>query len=155
MNLAKELARHFREAYVGENWSEVSLQDLLENVSLKTATAKVHNFNSIAEIVYHINYYVVEMTKVLEGLPLEAKDEKSFDLPVLNSEEDWSQWISKTLQDGIKFTSLLEKINDTELWSPLDKRDYGSIYKNFQGILEHFYYHLGQITLIKKILEEE
>lgn len=28
----------------------------------------------------------------------------------------------------------------------------GSYYRNFCGIIEHFYYHLGQIVVIKKIL---
>jgi len=35
------------------------------------------------------------------------------------------------------------------------KEDYGTYYKNITGVIEHGYYHLGQISLIKKLLDKD
>jgi len=40
-------------------------------------------------LVYHINYYVAAVLPVLQGGPLDASDKYSFDLPPIQSKEDW------------------------------------------------------------------
>ena len=155
MQLSQEIAKQFRQAYFGKNWSEVCLKELLLDIDLNEATSQVHSFNTISELVYHINYYVAEVTKVLEKKPFEAKDKNSFNVPPLHTELEWQQMVIKTLNDGEKFANLIGKMPDEDLWKDMSKKEYGSNLKNFQGILEHFYYHMGQISLIKKILKTE
>ena len=46
--------------------------------------------------------------------------------------------MNKTLKEREKIADLLEKVSEAKIWSLLDKKDCGSIFKNFQGILEHF-----------------
>ena len=58
MTSAQQLAKHFKEVYFGGNWTDVNLQDTLAGLSWQQATAKLYGLNSIAMLVYHINYYV-------------------------------------------------------------------------------------------------
>ena len=58
----------------------------------------------------------------------------------------------KTLEEAEDFAQLIEKMTDDEIWSIMIDEKYGTYYRNFQGIIEHFHYHLGQISLIKKII---
>ena len=152
MTLSKEIARHIHEVHFGGNWTDVSLRSLLKDLNWKEASIKVHNLNTIAELVFHINYYVHAVLGVLKKEPLEARDKYSFDLPPINSQEDWDRLMGKTLEEAEDFAQLIEKMTDDEIWSIMIDEKYGTYYRNFQGIIEHFHYHLGQISLIKKII---
>ena len=66
MNLSHELATHLRQLYTGGNWTSVNLRDTLSDVGWEQATSRVASFNTIAALVYHINYYVDAVLKVLE-----------------------------------------------------------------------------------------
>ena len=153
--LSVQIARHIRELHFGENWTDVSLKSLVEDLNWKEANVKVHDFNTIASLVFHINYYINAVLQVLQNKPLDARDKYSFDLPPINSKKDWSLLLSKTWEEAEEFAKLIEKLTDQELWSIMIDEKYGTYYRNFQGIIEHSHYHLGQIALIKKIIREK
>lgn len=152
MNLAEQIAKHFREIHFGGNWTSSNLKDNLENLTWQQATTQVYSFNTIVTLVYHMNYYVSAVLKVLEGGPLDAKDKYSFDHPPILSQEDWEKLLDKTWSDAEKFASLIEKLPENKLWETFTDEKYGNYYRNFHGIIEHCHYHLGQIVLIKKII---
>jgi hypothetical protein len=154
MNVSKQIAKHFRDVYFGGNWTSVNIKDTLINVSWQQATTQVYSFNTIAALVYHMNYFVSAVLKVLEGGPLDAHDKYSFDLPPLQSEKDWENLLAKTFSDAEKFTSLIEQLPETKLSQPFTDEKYGNYYSNLHGIIEHCHYHLGQIVFIKKIIKE-
>jgi hypothetical protein len=81
MNLTAQIAKHFKDVHFGGNWTSVDLKQTLADVTWQQATTKVYSFNTIAALVYHINYYVSVVTKVLKQEPLNAHDKYSFDLP--------------------------------------------------------------------------
>ena len=58
MTLGITIAKHFKEIHFGGNWSDSNLQDNLSGLTWKQATTKVYSFNTIATLVYHMNYYV-------------------------------------------------------------------------------------------------
>src|SRR5688572_19670517 len=95
----KQIAKHFRDVFTGGNWSAVNLKDTLSGITWQEATTKVQNLNTIAQLVFHINYYVSVVLKVLEGHPLKASDKFSFDLQPINSEEDWQKLVAKTFEE--------------------------------------------------------
>jgi hypothetical protein len=103
MNLTAQIANHFRAVYFGGNWTSVNLKDSLADVTWQQATTKVYSFNTIATLVYHTNYYISAVSKVLQGEPLNAHDKYSFDHPpILSRKNGKSCWIkpglmSKTL----------------------------------------------------------
>lgn len=152
MNLAEQIAKHFREIHFGGNWTSSNLKDNLETLTWQQATRQVYSFNTIVTLVYHMNYYVSAVLKVLEAGPLDAKDKYSFDHPPILSQEDWQKLLDKTWSDAEKFAGLIEKLPESKLWETFTDEKYGNYYRNFHGIIEHCHYHLGQIVLIKKII---
>ncbi len=154
MNLAEQIAKHLREVYFGGNWTSVNLKESLNDINWQQATTKVYSFNTIAALVFHINYYVSAVQKILLGEPLNAKDKYSFDLPPIQSEEDWEKLLNETWRNAENFATLIEQLPDSKLSETFVDEKYGTYYRNMQGIIEHTHYHLGQIILIKKLLLE-
>ncbi len=154
MNLPAQLAKHFRDVYFGGNWTSVNLKETIEGISWQQATTKVYSFNSIAALVYHINYYASAVLKVFEGEALDAHDKYSFDLAPILCEADWKKLLNKTWADAEKFASLVEQLPEHKLEENFSDEKYGTYYRNIQGIIEHIHYHLGQMVLIKKILHQ-
>ena len=155
MNLTAQIAKHFRAVHFGGNWTSVNLKDQLTGLTWQQATTQVYSFNTIAKLVFHINYYVSAVTKVLEGGPLDAHDKYSFDFAPIQSEEDWQALVAKTFSDAEHFIGLIDQLPDSKLGEVFSEEKYGTYYSNLHGIIEHTHYHLGQITLIKKMLLQD
>lgn len=155
MKLSTQVAKHFREVYFGGNWTCSNLKDTLANVTWQQATTQVYSFNTIATLVYHINYYVSAVKKVLEGETLNAKDELSFNHPPIHSEEDWNKILTNVWLEAEAFSLLIEQLPEERFYKTFTNEKYGIYYRNLNGIIEHTHYHLGQIALIKKIVQQE
>ena len=153
MNLTTQIAKHVRDVHFGGNWTSVNLKETLAGVDWRQATTKVHSFNTIAVLVYHMNYYISVVTEVLEGKPLNASDKYSFNLPPIQSQEDWGKLLDKTWTEAENFARLVEQLPESRLWEDFSENKYGNYYRNLHGIIEHAHYHLGQIVLIKKLLQ--
>jgi hypothetical protein len=152
MSLTKQIAKHFRDIHFGGNWTSSNLKDNLADITWQQATTQVHSFNTIATLVYHTHYFVHVVLNVLQGEPLNASDTYSFDVPPIQSQEDWQNLLDKTLADAESFAALVEQLPESKLWEDFTDKKYGNYYRNIHGIIEHTHYHLGQIVLIKKIL---
>lgn len=152
MSLTAQIAKHFREIHFGGNWTTSNLKDQLADVTWQQATTKVYSFNTIATLVYHTNYYVSAVLKVLQGETLNAKDEYSFAHPPINSQEDWEKLLNKAWAEAEHFANLVEQLPESKILEDFTDKKYGNYYRNLHGIIEHTHYHLGQIVLIKKIL---
>jgi uncharacterized damage-inducible protein DinB len=155
VNLTAQIAKHFREVYFGGNWTSSNLKDNLADINWQQATTQVYSLNTIATLVFHMNYYVSAVLKVLQGNPLDASDKYSFDHPPILSQEDWEKLLNKTWTDAENFAIMIEQLPESKLWEDFSDGKYGNYYRNIQGIIEHNHYHLGQIALIKKILLQQ
>ncbi|MFM2359647.1 MAG: hypothetical protein RLY16_1640 [Bacteroidota bacterium] len=153
MQLTKQIAKHLRDVHFGGNWTFSNLKDNLEGITWQQATTQVYNFNTIATLVFHINYFIEAVTKVLEGGPLDAKDIYSFNHPPIQCQADWDAMVQKSLQDAERFASLIALVPDEKLNDVFQDEKYGNYFRNFLGIIEHTHYHLGQIAIIKKIVQ--
>lgn len=152
MAVSSEIAKSLRTLYQGGNYTGVNFKDTLANIGWQQARKKVHSFNTIAALVYHINYYVVAVADVLRGGELIASDQYSFDHPPIDSAEDWNNLIDKFWKDAEEFARLVEQFPDDKYSEPFLDGKYGTNYRNIAGVLEHSNYHLGQIVLIKKLV---
>ena len=151
-NFTSQIAKHFRDVHFGGNWTDVNLKDSLQGIDWELATRKLHSLNTIALLVYHVNYYVSEVMKVLKGNPLEASDKFSFAMPTINSQQEWENLLAKTWSDAEEFAKLIEEFPENRLCETFIDKKYGNYQRNFLGIIEHTHYHLGQIVLVKKML---
>ena len=152
MNTAKQIAKNLRDFYSGNNWTAVNLKNTLQDVSWQQAIAKVADLNTIAMLVFHINYYVDAALSVLNGKPLTASDKFSFDVQPINADEDWQKLKGYVFSQSEVLASEIEKLEDSKLFEVFADAKYGNYFRNLMGIVEHAHYHLGQIVLIKKML---
>jgi uncharacterized damage-inducible protein DinB len=155
MNLSKQIGKQLRDLYSGGNYTGVSLKDALADVDWKTATTKFSSFNSILALVYHINYYLIAVLKVLQGEPLNASDKFSFDHPQIQSKEEWKEFLNQFWKEGEDIAMLIDQLPENKFLEPFLDGKYGTYYRNIVGVIEHTHYHLGQIVLIKKLLSQQ
>ncbi|TMI85010.1 MAG: DUF1572 domain-containing protein [Bacteroidetes bacterium] len=152
MNVTAQVAKQLRDVHFGGNWTASNLKQHLSDVTWQQATTKIPSFNTIAALVYHMNYYVSAVIKVLQGGPLDAHDKYSFDHPPVLSQQDWENLLDKTWVDAETLATLIEQVPDAKLSENFLDGKYGTWYRNLDGVVEHIHYHLGQIVLIKKML---
>lgn len=150
MNLSQHIAKHLREVHVGKNWTWVNLKETLEGISWQQATTQVNGFNTIATLVYHMNYYVEAQLNLLKTGTLDAHDDFAFNVPSINSASDWEQLTQKSFEQAEALAQMIENLPESKLWEICVQEKYGNYYRNFQGMIEHCHYHLGQIVLLKK-----
>jgi hypothetical protein len=152
MNCTGQIAKQLRDVHFGGNWTASNLKENLADVSWQQAITRVYSFNTIAALVYHMNYYVGAVLKVLQGEPLSARDKYSFDHPPILSKEDWEKLLDKSWRDAESLAVSIEQLPENRLQEDFADNKYGSYHRNIHGTIEHIHYHLGQIVLIKKIL---
>lgn len=156
MSSVLQLSKRFREVLLDGLWiANTNFKDQLSDVSWELAVTKIGSLNTIAMLTFHIDYYIAGIVNVFEGGALEIRDQFSFDLPPIESQEQWEQLLNKLWTDSEKFATLLERIPDSQLDEVFVDKKYGTYQRNIDGMIEHAYYHLGQITLIKKLLKEQ
>jgi len=154
MSKASELALRFREVLLDGRWiANTNFKDQLSGVTWEQATAKIGSLNTIAMLTFHIDYYIAGLVNVFEGGNLEIRDQFSFDLPPVESQQQWEELLGKLWNDAEKFAGLLEEIPDAIMNEIFVDEKYGTYLRNIDGMIEHAYYHLGQITLIRKLLQ--
>jgi len=155
MSSTKQIAKRFKEILLNGDWVvATNYKDQLSDLTWEKATSKIETFNTIADLTFHINYYIAGILNVFEGGSLEIKDKYSFDLPSIESQEDWEKLLNTLWINAEKFSDLIELMPDKKLNEIFVDKKYGSYQRNINAMIEHCYYHLGQITLIKKMLLE-
>lgn len=153
MSSTSQLAKRFREVMLDGLWiANTNFKDQLKDISLEQAITKVGSLNTIAMLTFHIDYYIAGLINVFEGGDLEIRDQFSFDLPLIESQEQWEELLHKLWNDSEKFAVLLEQMPDSKMNEVFVDEKYGTYLRNIDGMIEHAYYHLGQISLIKKLL---
>lgn len=153
MSSTLQLAKRFREVILDGRWiANTNFKDQLSDISWEQATTRVGELNTIAMLTFHINYYISGLVNVFEGGNLEIRDMYSFDLSPIESQEQWQDLLNKLWKNSEKFASLLEKMPDSKMNENFADEKYGTYLRNIDGMIEHAYYHLGQITLLKKII---
>ena len=153
MKLTTRIAQQFREIIFNGEWVvATNYKAQLSDLTWKQATTKVGTFNTIAALTFHVNYYIAGILNVFENGKLEIRDKYSFDFPPIKSNEDWEKLLNKMWSDAEKFAENLEKMPDEKLDEIFVNEKYGTYYKNINALIEHSFYHLGQIVLIKKMV---
>lgn len=155
-NFSKQLAQRFRELFLNGKWiANTNYQELLSDITWQQATQKVQSLNTIAILTFHINYYVEGVLQVLHGGELTIRDQFSFDAPELLSEADWNALKNSLFNNAKTFAKHIESMSEAELESTFVKETYGSYRRNIEGLIEHSYYHFGQLSLLKKLVIEK
>lgn len=153
MKSTQEIASRFREIILNGTWvANTNYKHQLADLDWRIATKQVGSFNTIAILAQHIHYYIDGINTVFRGGTLDIKDKFSFDFPAIETQQDWETFLSKFWNDSEEFASLIEQMPDEKLDSAFVDANYGTYRRNIDAMIEHSYYHLGQIVLLKKML---
>lgn len=147
------IAARLREVLLNGRWiANTNYKEHIESVTWEQATQKVGDLNTIAALTYHINYYLAGLLHVFDGGALEIRDAYSFNAPPIQSETDWKQLVADFLNNAERFANEVEKMPDSMFDQPFVEEKYGNYLRNIEGVIEHSYYHLGQLSLLKKMI---
>jgi len=154
--IAEELANRLREVIINGLWiANTNYRKELSDLSFQDANTKIGSLNTIAALTQHIHYYISGILQVFNGGSLDIKDKYSFDFPEVTSQRSWEIIIEKLFDDTEKFALIVETIPESKLNEFFVDEKYGSYRRNIEAMIEHSYYHLGQIVLIKKLISNE
>lgn len=152
MENTQQLAKRFEEVILNGTWiSNTNYKDQLDGLDWKIATKPFASYNTIAVLAQHIHYYIHGVKNVFEGGDLEIRDAYSFDFPPITSQQQWEVFLDRFWKDTEDLVSLIAQTPDKKLDDAFVDKKYGNYARNINGIIEHCYYHLGQIVLLKKI----
>lgn len=152
METVSTLTNRLKEVLIDGQWvSGTNFKKEIENMSWQNAITPVANLNSVAAIVWHIEYYLNGVTCVLEGGTLDIKDKFSFDTPNFKSQTDWENLKVSFYKSCNYYIRLVTTLSKDQLNATFVDEKYGDYHRNVNTMIEHCYYHLGQIVLIKKL----
>lgn len=152
MNRSSTLASRFREVILdGKFIANTNYKEQLEQVDWKQAVHRIVGLNSIALLAQHIHYYVQGVLQVLQGGSLDIHDQYSFSFPEIIDEAQWRSFLQRFWFDAETFATVLSSMSDERLDTAFVDERYGTYQRNMDAMIEHCYYHLGQIVLLRKI----
>ena len=152
MSNSFETAKRVREVILDGSWiSNTNFKDQLTDMDWQLATTKFGSLNTIALLAQHIHYYIKGVMNVLKGGTLDIKDKFSFDFAPLKSQLEWEGFLDRFWSDAREFADMIEQMPGEKLGQTFVDKKYGTYQRNLDGIIEHCYYHLGQIVLLRKM----
>lgn len=153
MKRNESLAHRLKEVLLDGRWiANTNMKEQIESVNWNQAIQQIDSLNTIAALTFHINYYLGGLVEVFDGGKLEIQDKFSFDMPPIQSESDWKKLVANFNSNATRIIEQVKKMTDNKLDEPFVNEKYGTYQRNIEGIIEHTYYHLGQISLIKKMI---
>ena len=157
MTLNQQLAKQLRDLFLSGQWigTNLNLKAQLDDVDVEMANAKYESLNTIALLAFHLNYYLEGVMNVFKGGTLDIKDKYSYDMLPITTQEEWETMRDNIYRNAEYFIYLVEQMQASQLADAFTDEKYGTYQRNLIGILEHSFYHLGQIVLIKKLLKNQ
>ncbi|RXG15328.1 hypothetical protein DSM03_102442 [Leeuwenhoekiella aestuarii] len=151
MSKSRELSNRLQEVIIDGTWiANTNFKNQLETLSFKVVTQKIKNYNTVADLAQHIHYYINGIKQVFNGGKLTIQDRYSFDFPPIKTQKDWDFFLNRFWKDTSELCELITQLSDEKLNAVFVKQEYGTYARNIEALIEHSYYHLGQITLLLK-----
>ena len=148
------LASRLSEVLLNGHWiANTNYKEQLQNTNWQQATQQVANLNTVAALTYHINYYLAGLLAAFDTGKLTISDKYSFDVPAMQHAADWDTLVSGFLNNAEKFVAYVQQLQDPALDEPFIDEKYGTLLRNIEGVIEHSYYHLGQVVLVRKLTQ--
>ncbi len=153
MKEGMEIAKRFRDVTLNGRWiAGTNLREQIEDLSWEKANQQVASLNTIALLIFHIDYYIGGVVNVFDGGTLDIRDKYSFDMPPIESQADWEKLRNRLYNNAERFAQHVEQMSTEQLDGPFVDPQYGTYRRNIEGMIEHAYYHFGQVRIIKKMI---
>ena len=148
MSQAAALAQRLQEVILEGTWiANTNFKKELDNTALDDVSIQIKTYNTVAVLAQHIHYYIAGVKQVFLGGELSISDKFSFDFEPMLSDEAWQNFLALFWKDTEELVNLIKTLTDEQLDAIFVKEAYGSYKRNIEALIEHSYYHLGQIVL--------
>jgi len=138
------------EAYYGPAWPGPAVLETLKQLAPIDALKKISKSNNIAELVHHMTAWRNFTSKRLQGEEtFEVDDDLNFVSYPTIDQKIWDELLERLEASQVLLLQLLSNIDDDKLKEQVKGRSY-DFYILLQGIIQHDYYHLGQIVIMNK-----
>jgi uncharacterized damage-inducible protein DinB len=153
MKEQEQLSKIFNDLFDGSPWIDVNVMSTLNDISAKQAATKPFpNFNSIWEVVNHMIRWRETVLRRLHGEIIESPEDNYFSFIRDRSDSAWQQTKLQFAESHTLWQSSIKKLNRKTLYSQEEQQRFSN-YELIMGILQHDAYHLGQIQLLKKLVQ--
>lgn len=155
MKITEAITVQLMEAFEGGNWTDVDVTHTLQDVNLHEATLRTKaSPNTIASLLYHIGFYNSVIVQRLEGEQPEIDANNGFNMPELHTEKDWKELRENVMRSAKELAHAILSLDEEKLSEPINQGG-SRIYKSVHGVIEHTYYHLGQIVVLKNLIRNQ
>lgn len=144
------ITRLLEKTFDQQPWYGSSIMEILKTVNPQTVNQRLADTHSIAELVEHMISWRTFATKRLQGEEAFQVDDAT-NFPVSHSWEDTIKRLHQSQEELVKATKGFPESRLNEL-VPSNQFRY-TYYTLLHGIIQHDVYHLGQIALLKKVIE--
>ncbi len=154
MNRSQTISARLQEVLLDGTWiANTNFKAQITSIDWQQATQQVHHLNTIAALTFHINYYLSGLLNAFKTGRLEISDKYSFNLSPIKSQLDWDTLVADFLNNAQRFVDVIKHMDDAKFDQPFIDEKYGTVLRNIEGVIEHSYYHLGQVVLVKKLTQ--
>jgi len=154
MSRIQELVDELQRIHDGEAWHGPSLQRALTGVTAAQASSRpVPKAHSIWELVAHIAAWEDVWRLRLEGTRLDEPPAGDFPKTPDPTAEAWKQGIAHLHRAHEEFLRKIATLSEATLDQTVVGKPY-LIRFMLEGAIRHHVYHAGQISLLKKSLED-
>ena len=154
MKETERITKLFEDLYDGSPWIDSTLKGTLEPVTAEQAMKKISlERNSIWEIVNHIISWREMVLLRLQEMEAAMPDNNFFKPVSDTSETAWRKTLEQLQESQIEWLSFLNTMDEEDLLKINPKSNMTYFY-HIHGIIQHDAYHLGQIVLLSKIIQQ-
>lgn len=154
MSQPKQLSARLQEVLINGKWvAGTNIKEQIATITWQEATTQIASLNTIAALLFHLNYYTEGVLHYFKTGKLDIADKFSFDAPDIQNEQDWDDLRNHYYQCSEAFVAYVKEMETTDLSNTFFDEKYGDYQRNINVIIEHCYYHFGQIVLIKKLMK--
>ncbi len=154
-NKIKILTEKIRDVYGKEPWYGDSMKSILSNIGPEIVFKKVNaNSHSIAELLAHIvGWREFVLSRIILDNNFDVEQKESFNWRRIDSDEAsaWKSLLNALEKNQNEIVKILDASDDNVLDLPVAGREYKTDYL-IEGMIQHDIYHVGQISLLKKVL---
>jgi len=136
-----------------DSWTGIDINQTLNEIDDDIANTELPFFtNTIHQVARHLIADDFLVIKRLHGIDYKLTKEEDW-IPANKLKHiKWSDTRNAFMKSKDDLVDALQNIHDSDLDKPILK-DHPSVYVTLHGHIQHSYYHFGQISQMKKAIE--
>ena len=152
MKETDRIIKLFEDLYKGTPWIDVNIVGTLNNITAAQSAKKIaSNRNSIWEIVNHIISWRLAVLQRIQEKQIVVPENNYFEPVKDPSESAWKNTLQQLEFSQQQWVAFLKTFKEADFEKLYQKRNM-NYYEHIHGIIQHNAYHLGQITLLSKLI---